>query len=187
MDLIEYGAQFVGVQETTGSNRGPLVDKWKAEVSLGLHDLPIAWCACYVFAMLCEFNKLDKRGLAKALGFDAASWYPESTRSWHQQASRANRRTSTPKRGDVFLWLVGDGKGGFVADHPHHTGFYADHRALASSNPFATLEGNTSPGAGTGPASREGTGTFARARHWSPGEFEFIDIPQTLITHQEIP
>lgn len=186
MDLIEYGSQFIGVQETAGANRGPLVDKWKSEVSKGLLELPIAWCACYTFAMLCEFNDLNKKGLAEALGFDAPSWYPESTRSWLQQGTRARRITSTPKRGDVFLWLMSDGHGGFVADHPHHAGFYADRAALAAVNPFATLEGNTSPGLTTGAASREGVGTFARARRWSPGEFVFLGIPQRLITHPEV-
>ena len=180
MNLVEFAKQFEGRQETAGPNRGPLVDKWKSEVSAGLTHLPIPWCACFGFAMIHELTGLDKKGIAEALGFDAATWYPESTRSWLAQARQAKRAAAQPKFGDLFLLMKPDGKGGYLANEPHHLGIFAASALPAPGQPFSTVEGNTVPGGVSGPASREGDGVYARFRHNVAGAFTWISLPSPL-------
>jgi hypothetical protein len=180
MTLIEYAKQFLGLQETAGANRGPLVDKWKAMVSKALGLLPTPWCSCFVFAMLCEFNKLTKKDLAAKLGFDADTWFPESTHSWLDQAVKAGRITYSPTRGDVFLLLKPDGHGGFIPGQPHHAGLLDFPGCPAVGDSMDTVEGNTVPGHLDGALAREGNGAYARFRKVQRGEFVFISIPDDL-------
>lgn len=181
MNILDFARQFVGKQETEGPNRGPLVDKWKAAVNVGLEKTSVPWCACFGFAMLREFNGLDKKGLQKALGFGVKeTWFPESTQSWFNQARDSARLTVSPRRGDIFLLLKQDAKGLYLPGQPHHFGF-VDVDALPSVHAlFATLEGNTVSGSVGGKASREGDGVYARTRHNTPGAFAFIALPDAL-------
>lgn len=182
MDIIDYAKQFVGLQETEGSNRGALVDKWKGEVSAVLKDQPIPWCACFCFAMLSEVSGLDRKGLAKALGFDPGEWYPESATSWLLQAQKAGRITNTPKRGDVFVLMSPSPAGGYRSNHAHHAGLLAQDGCAAVGSPVDTVEGNTVPGHLDGIASREGNGTYCRDRVVTRGGIVFISIPEELKT-----
>ena len=180
MNLVEFSKQFEGKQETTGPNRGPLVDQWKSEVSAGLTKLPIPWCACFGFAMIHELTGLSKKGIAEVLGFDPATWYPESTRSWLEQARQAKRAVAKPKFGDLFLLMKSDEKGGYLKNEPHHLGIFAANALPAPGQPFATVEGNTVDGDVSGPASREGNGVYARVRHNVGGAFTWISLPASL-------
>lgn len=156
------------------------MDKWKSEVSEGLTKLPIPWCACFGFAMIREMTGLDKADIAKVLGFDAATWYPESTRSWLAQARQAKRAAAQPKFGDLFLLMKPDGKGGYLKNEPHHLGIFAAEALPAPGLQFATVEGNTVAGSASGPASREGDGVYARFRHNIEGAFTWISMPSIL-------
>ena len=180
MNLVEFAKQFEGKQETTGPNRGPLVDQWKSEVSAGLTKLPIPWCACFGFAMIHELTGLGKKDIAEVLGFDPATWYPESTRSWLAQARQAKRAVAQPKFGDLFLLMKSDEKGGYLKNEPHHLGIFAANALPAPGQPFATVEGNTVAGGVSGPASREGNGVYARVRHNVGGAFTWISLPASL-------
>lgn len=180
MDIIDFGRQYCGKQEVTGPNRGPLVDRWKGEVALGLVATSIPWCACFCFAMLRERNNLTKRQLAAALGFQSDAWYPESTLSWLQQAKVAARLTTTPRRGDVLLLHKTDARGNYVPDQVHHAGFVAAATLPAPGALFDTLEGNTVAGVVGGQVSREGDGVYLRQRHNTPGAWSFISIPDAL-------
>lgn len=182
MDIIEYGRQFIGLQETTGSNRGPLVDKWKKEVSAPLETKPIPWCGVFVFAMILESTGLSRKQIATAMGFDVANWYPESADSWLEQGKKAGRITKTPKRGDVFLLMAKNLNGEYSKVDAHHVGLCAEDVGLYEGRAFATLEGNTVPGSGNGHVSREGTSVAARSRVYHQGAFVFISIPQVLKT-----
>jgi hypothetical protein len=173
MLLTEYAKQFIGRQETAGPNRGPLVDKWKGEVSKGLVEQPIPWCACFGFSMLAEVAGISKHMLAAALGFDSDSWYPESTHSWLDQAKKAGRITTSPVRGDFFLLLDEHGQ-------PHHLGIIDQDGCPAVGATMATVEGNTVPGHVGGPSSREGDGVYARTRTIQRGQYVFISIPDSL-------
>lgn len=180
MNIVDVARKYVGKQETMGSNRGALVDQWKKAVSAGLESQPIPWCGCFVFAMLTETSGLDKKGLAKALGFDTATWYPESTRSWLEQARAAERITSTPVEGDLFLMLKRGPDGAYLKDFSHHVGFLAQDGCPAVGEKMQTIEGNTVPGHVEGFASREGDGVYERSRTVQRGEFVFVSIPEEL-------
>ena len=180
MDIVDHANQYTGRQETNGSNRGQLVDKWKGVVSKSLADKAIPWCACFGFAMLVEITGLTKKALATQLGFEADEWYPESTLSWLQQATAAGCITHDPKRGDFFLLLKPDGRGGFLAGQPHHLGILAQDGCPAVGSSMDTVEGNTVPGHIEGFASREGDGVYARTRTVRRGELVFISIPESL-------
>lgn len=182
MDIIDYGRQYIGFQETAGSNRGPLVDKWKREVSAPLETKPIPWCGVFAFAMLMESTGMTRKQLATALGFDVAKWYPESADSWLAQGKAAGRITVTPKRGDIFLLMAKNLNGEYSDTDAHHVGFCAEDVGLYEGRAFATLEGNTVPGNGNGHASREGTSVAARSRIFHTGTFVFLSIPAALKT-----
>lgn len=182
MNLVDYARQYIGKQETAGSNRGPLVDKWKGAVSPQLIETKIPWCACFGLAMLMEFNKMTKKELTKALGFGLKeTWFAESTQSWFNQARDAARFTLTPRPGDAFLLLKQGPDGKYLPGQPHHFGFVAAAALPPAGQLFATLEGNTTPGVLGGPASREGDGVYARSRHNTPGAFVFIALPDGLV------
>lgn len=177
MRLIQHAMQYVGIQETTGPNRGPLVDKWKGMVSKGLATTPIPWCGCFVFAMLCEVNNMDRKSLTAALGYAAKGWFPEGTDSWLQQATAAKTITQEPSVGDLFL-LMRPLKKGYSKNDAYHIGIVAG--PVTKGQPFATVEGNTVPGKVEGAASREGNAVAARTRRALSGAVVFIKIPEAL-------
>jgi len=178
MNIIEFAKQFVGLQETAGSNRGPLVDKWKATVSRGLTELAIPWCGCFVYAMIAERTVMTKKQIASALGFDASTWYPESTDSWLAQGRAAGLLAKTPQKGDVFL-LMRLLKTGYSTSDARHIGFF-ESGPLALGKPVKTVGGNPVSGTGDDAASREGTSVAARSRIYRPGAFLFLHLPSSL-------
>ena len=178
LDVVALSRKYLGIQETAGSNRGPLVDKWKAAVGRGLTELAIPWCGCFVYAMIAERTGMTKKQIASALGFDAATWYPESTDSWLAQGRAAGLLTKTPQKGDVFL-LMRLLKTGYSTNDARHIGFFEAGPVLLGQ-PFRTVEGNTVPGSGDGSTSREGTSVAARSRIYRPGAFQFLHLPACL-------
>ena len=178
-DVIDIAKKYIGIQETDGPNRGPLVDKWKGAVSKGLAKSAIPWCGCFVFAMLAETAKLDRRGLTRVLGFSATNWWPESTDSWLAQAKAPpSRLTKKPERGDLFLLMRKLPSGGYSKSDAIHIGFY-EAGAIVAGSPFQTVEGNTIA-VGTGAAAREGNSVAARTRIYEPNGVLFISLPQSL-------
>lgn len=177
MNIIEFAKQFIGLQETTGSNRGPLVDKWKGAVAKGLSTSAIPWCGCFVFAMLAEFNSLERKDLAKKLGYILKDWWPESTDSWLEQARKNATITDAPTPGDLFV-LMRPGKTAFSKTDAYHIGFVAG--PVKKGAAFATLEGNTVPGTVEGAASREGNSVALRSRVAKEGAVVFFTVPQSL-------
>lgn len=172
MTFIDYMKQFVGKQETAGSNRGPLVDAWKSAVSKGLTAAPIPWCACFVFAMIAEFGKLDRKGVANLFGFDRVRWYPESCDSWWAQARSAGLIVQTPLPGDIVLFAR-KVAGKYSLTDAFHIGFYVG-GDLVEGAPFSTLEGNTVPGTEAGARSAEGTDVALRTRVYHRGGCVFV-------------
>lgn len=177
MNIIEFAKQFVGLQETTGSNRGPLVDKWKGAVAKGLATSAIPWCGCFVFAMLAEFNNLDRKELAKRMGYNGKDWWPESTDSWLAQARGNATITDAPTPGDLFV-LMRPGKTSFSKTDAYHIGFVAG--PVVKGAVFQTIEGNTVPGTVEGKASREGNSVALRSRVAKEGSVVFFTVPQSL-------
>lgn len=177
MRLLEIAKSYQGNQETAGANRGPLVDKWKGMVSKGLTAAPIPWCGCFVFAMLCETNGMDRKKLAAALGYDFKTWFPEGTDSWLQQARATKTLTLEPSVGDLFL-LMRPLKKVYSTTDAYHIGIVAG--PVTKGSPFMTIEGNTVPGTVEGALSREGTSVAVRTRNAKPGAVVFIKIPEAL-------
>ena len=177
MNIIEFAKSFLGVQETTGPNRGPLVDKWKGTVAKLLSASPIPWCGCFVFAMLAEFNNLDRKELAKRMGYNGKDWWPESTDSWLAQARGNATITDAPTPGDLFV-LMRPGKTSFSKTDAYHIGFVAG--PVVKGAVFQTLEGNTVPGTVEGKASREGNSVALRSRVAKEGSVVFFTVPQSL-------
>lgn len=181
-DIIDYASAYIGNKETKGSNLGPQLTTWGKAV-FGPNYVPAAlpWCGIFVFAMLMEFNKMDRKAVTKALGFPL--FYPEGATSWLLTAIASKAVTTTPKRGDVFLWMKPNPKGGYQTQGAHHVGFVAqDGFKPTAGKSFRTLEGNTTE-VGTGLASREGTSVAAKSRVWQPGAFTFVSIPKALVIH----
>lgn len=176
MSIIDYAKTFCGKQETEGSNLGPMLRKWKMEV-FGLHSSvgAVSWCGIFVFAMLMEYSKKTRKELVTKLGFDAKTFYPESTDSWLQQGTKSARITTEPKVGDIFLWMVPQASG-FSKTDAHHIGFIAEAFTPKDGAIFQTLEGNTTA-VGTNLASREGDGVYRKSRTYRPGAFIFLSIP----------
>lgn len=180
MNIVDYARKYIGVQETQGSNRGPQLSVWEHLVfGAGYQIKPISWCGVFVFAMLMEFNTWDRKTVTAKLGFPL--FYPESSDSWLQTAIATKKVTSTVKTGDVFLWMRQTAPGVFSKTDAHHVGFVAEGFTPKDGATFKTLEGNTTP-AGTGLASREGTGVFAKARTYHNNEFVFVSVADELVT-----
>lgn len=183
-DIIAYASTYIGKKETKGSNLGPQLTTWgKAVFGPNYFPQPLPWCGIFVFAMLMEFNMMTRAEVTKALGFPL--FYPEGATSWLLTAKAAKAVTTTPKLGDIFLWMKPKANGvGYQESSAHHVGFVAqDGFKLVAGKPFKTLEGNTTE-AGTGLASREGTSVAAKSRVWQPGAFTFVSIPKALVLHQ---
>lgn len=176
-DIIDTAKLHLGLQETAGPNRGPLLDTWKATVAEGLRSMPIPWCGVFLFAMIHERTGMDRKQIASALGF-GKDWWPESADSWLAQAAKAGRLTVKPRRGDVFC-LMRLGKAGYSTADAVHVGFY-EGGALVTGKAFSTVEGNTVGGSADGAASREGTSVATRSRIYKPGAFKFISLPECL-------
>lgn len=179
---------FLGQKvEILGANRGPQIDAFKRAVSpyLVTSAPGIPWCGAFVFWMLRQITKLERRELSVQLGF-REPWVPESCDSWLTNARNQKRFdgaaiTQAPTRGDLFLWLRRkevDGKVVFDVNDAIHIGFVLE-APRAEGARFKTLEGNTCPETqGDAKASREGDGVYVRSRPWSRGGMVFISLPE---------
>lgn len=176
-NVIDFAKQFIGRQETAGPNRGPLVDRWKGAVASALSQMAIPWCGCFVFAMLAEFNSIDRKELTRRMGYRSKTWWPESTDSWLAEA-RANATITTESTvGDLFV-LMKPVKGGYSKDDAYHIGFVAG--KVTPGKPFNTIEGNTVPGTVEGALSREGNSVALRSRVAKPDAVVFMTVPMSL-------
>lgn len=191
LDALALCNPFLGQKlEILGPNRGPQIDAFKRAASpyLVTSAPGIPWCGAFVFWVLRQITKLERRELSAQLGFPEP-WYPESCDSWLAGA-RAQKRhdgasiTQTPTRGDLFLWLrrkeVEGNKVVYDVNDATHIGFVlAAPTALGAR--FPTLEGNTCPEThGDAKASREGDGVYIRSRPWSRGGMVFISLPDHI-------
>ena len=141
MLALHIAATQVGVRESGGNNRGPMVDKFLAIV--GLRGK--AWCVSFIYWTLrragVPASALPKR------------WKAAGVRYWHDWAIENGRRKAEPKRGYLFYWLTridGPGHGGWV-------------NAVVKDNDrmmgFRTIEGNTNFR-----GLREGDGVYRKMR-----------------------
>lgn len=193
MRLLEIAERSIGKLETTGPNRGPMVDSMRSFVSPSIATSPVAWCASFVFWALRSANGMTRRELTEALGF-AEPWYPESCDSWLQNArdntgigrvgSEGAAVVSVPEPGDLFLWMrrqeLPGGRVAYSKSDAIHIGFVVAPPTAPGAR-FPTIEGNTcSEEDGDGRASREGNGVYHRSRTWSPGGIVWIGIPARL-------
>lgn len=152
---------YVGKQETTGANRGPVIDTIAKALNV---PLGVSWCAQFVTWILMRAYGMDKSTLRKKLGFDSP-WYCDSTKDWRAQAMRHGMMTDSPTSGDLFILLNESGEAhhiGFVVTPPDATGR------------FQTNEGNTNSG-----GSVNGDGVYNRTRTAS-ASVVFIELPWEL-------
>ena len=176
MKSLDIAAQYLGVQETEGSNDGPVLTAIRACL-MPAGTPPCSWCALFVAWALCRaygpVSQIDyRRWLREALDFEgpggipskAAPWYVESCQSWWEYAMATRIIVDHPQPGDLFILLNAD-------RHAHHMGF------VTATNPeseFETIEGNTNQG-----GSVNGDGVYRRTRTAGPRTV-FVRIPETL-------
>lgn len=163
---LQEGAKYLGKQETTGANRGPIIDSWCRFLSV---PVGVSWCAVYVGATLCHAYKLpDKASLRKALGF-SSPFFVDSADAWYQQSKALKVTTRCPSSGDLGVVLTAAG----VAEHIF---FVASDPVELTGNLFQvhTLEGNTNAG-----GSRNGDGVYRRMRPVSAST-AFFKLPAAL-------
>lgn len=145
--IAAYFADQEKVREA-GFNRGFWVERFLASVGLGAG---YAWCAAFVYHVLTAAKYPTASLPAKRKAAAVVHW--------HRWAAEHDLLTDEPRRGDLFLWLNGDGTG--------HIGFV--------SKPFAkefqTIEGNSNKA-----GSREGDGVYRNTRRNSAKHFSFISL-----------
>lgn len=186
MNIIDFSRQFIGKQETEGSNQGPLIRRWRHEVlGGGDHGQAIPWCGIAAFAVYMEFNSLSRKDLIEALGFPL-DFYPESADSWAASAKKVGKITASPKIGDVFLWMRITPTGYSYTD-AHHVGIVTESiRIFQAGISFRTIEGNTVRGGINSKASREGDGFYERSRIWYPEMIQFVSISEALKNRPDV-
>lgn len=142
--LVELAQEFVGVKESGGNNRGPLIEDFQRMVDGKAQGEP--WCMAFV--QFCVQATARRFGIA-----------PTLPATEHCMTAWNNARTihkfppsdGVVAPGFIAIWKqVGSSNG--------HCGIVVD----ASHNIMHTVEGNTSDGSGI---NRDGDGVYLRARN----------------------
>jgi hypothetical protein len=127
-------------------NRGTFVERILSTVGLGPG---YAWCAAAQYSASLNAG-IDPRLLPGKRQAAAVS-------EWVRWAKRTGRLRKTPKRGDLFFWLLTTKPGS-----PGHIGSVAEVFGKGDEAILRTFEGNTSQGEGG--SQREGDGFYERRR-----------------------
>lgn len=203
--LVDRAVIYLGRQEVYGPNDGPNIRRWKQAMGPGLPiAAPLPWCGIFVFNMMLERNKIERRHLVAALGFRPGSFFPESCTSWHDEVVALQHRAAPfvpgqlvpalaptvfvddPRPGDIFLLAKRLPDGSYSATEFEHMGICTASWGEAVPRSVRTIEGNTVSGDATDHASREGNGTYRRQRFQEPGKLRFIRPPVSLTGFQEV-
>lgn len=138
--VVKSAESLLGLKETNGNNRSPIIDKMNKFVGAPLGS---PWCASW---NAWNYNE------AGATGYPKSAWSPDWVRSPTWTRSKGGK---TPLPGDAFgIYFSSKGR---VA----HTGLISKW-----GNSVETLEGNTGP-SGTvagSPGDREGDGSYKKRR-----------------------
>ena len=165
MQSLDVAAKYLGKQETTGNNCGPLIDTWCKKLNC---PTGIFWCGIFVSNVLMEaYNLADKSSLRKSLGYESP-FYADAADDWYKQAGKIGKCQNDPQAGDLFVILDQNGKA-------EHIGFCAS-SIVSVDGTFGvhTIEGNTNSG-----GSRNGDGVYRRFRPVSKS-IRFITLPGDL-------
>lgn len=174
MKSVDLARQYIGKQETTGTNDGPILREIRSAM-LYTGAPPCSWCALFVGWILSRAylpadtpRHLYKHELSEVLGF-LRPWYIESTRDWYHSANDLGMIVSDPEPGDLFILLD-------AQRNPHHIGFVTadDLAARDLSLSFGTIEGNTND-----VGSVNGDGVYERIRKKGPS-VAFVGLPAAL-------
>jgi len=168
MKSVDLARQYIGKQETTGTNDGPILREIRSAM-LYTGAPPCSWCALFVGWILSRAylpadtpRHLYKHELSEMLGF-LRPWYIESTRDWFHNAVDLGMVTDAPESGDLFILLD-------AQRNPHHIGFVVS----ANGGTFQTIEGNTND-----VGSVNGDGVYERIRKKGPS-VAFVGLPAAL-------
>lgn len=152
---VAVASQYLGIEEKTGRNDGPEVERFLAAVGLGKGQ---PWCAAFVVYSYGAAAKPAANPLPK-IARVALLWQRAGDRpSRYRLIEKDDLLTGLvrPQPGDIAIWLYGSGP------NPNgHTGLLRSGNRLT----LQTIEGNTMPtNSGN---QREGGGVYARERRTS--------------------
>ena len=144
--LLNEAKRWIGIQEVGGNNRGQLVD-----IFLKTTGLPAGNPWCMAFVQFCIDHVDDMATLLNPKTAITGIFKSDHCMTVWQETPFA-LKGSIPLPGSVVIWEKRGSSSG-------HTGI------VTSSDPntatFKTIEGNTSPAAGT--VEREGDGVYAKS------------------------
>lgn len=148
--LIEIAQQQVGVTEINGTNKGPIVDIYKAATNLPPHE-SWPWCAAFICWLVREAMK--STGVKETAGFKR----PQTAGAhdfinWSQEQDGTTNTKMFPKDKDIQ-------PGDIVVFTFSHIGLAT---STGSGGLVSTIEGNTDA-----QGSREGGGVWRKVRKTS--------------------
>lgn len=143
-NAVHLARAYVGTKEQGGSNKGPEIERFLANVQL---KPPQPWCAAFVYTVLLECGAPPSKLPQARAAAGVVNW-----RTW----ARANRRlVNEPNRGHLFFWLNKTSNG-----FQGHIGFIAEVQNQPNGRfRIRTFEGNTNAG-----GLRDGDGVYERWR-----------------------